>query len=292
VTAFLAVVAVLGVSASAPIMAVTAAPPLTIAFWRNAIATIALTPVALTRRRDEMRSLTARDVRLCVVSGVMLAGHFGTWVTSLRMTSVAAATALVATSAAWVAVIERFHGGVVVRRGVVVGLAVSFAGVLVVSGVDFTVSTRALLGDLLALAGAVFAAVYTICGAKARVRLSTVTYTSLCYGVCAVVLLIGCLVVGGPIVDLPAEAWIAIAAVTVCAQFLGHTIINHLLDRLSAQVVSLVLLTEVPGAALLAAVFIGQVPAAGVWIGLALVLAGLAIVVGRPGRRTDPDRSA
>lgn len=278
-TVLLAVLGILGVSASAPIQAVIAAPPLTIAFWRNALAATALAPVALVRRRRELRALTGADLRLCAVAGVMLAGHFGTWVTSLRMTSVAAATALVATSAAWIALIERVQGRRPVRREVVIGLVVSFAGVLVVSGVDFTISTEAVLGDLLALAGAVFAAVYTICGAKARRRMSTVTYTGLCYSVCAVVLLAGGFVAGGPLVDLPGSAWLGIVAVTIFAQFLGHTIFNHLLAVLSAQVVSLILLLEVPGAALLAAAFIGQVPALGVWIGLALVLAGLAIVV-------------
>ena len=277
-TALLAVIGVLGVSATAPVQAVIAAPPLTIAFWRNGIATAVLAPVAMVRYRDELRRLTAADLRLCALAGVMLAGHFGTWITSLRMTSVAAATALVATSAAWVAVIERLRGAPA-RREVMAGLVVSFAGVLVVSGVDVTISTTALLGDLLALAGAMFAAVYTITGAKARVRLSTVTYTGLCYGICAGVLLLAGLVAGGPIVDLPGTAWLGIIAVTVFAQFLGHTIFNHLLAVLSPQVVSLILLLEVPGAALLAAVFLGQLPVLGVWIGLGLVLAGLAIVV-------------
>lgn len=277
-SALLAIVGVLGVSASAPVQAVIAAPPLTIAFWRNGLATAVLAPIAVARHRDELRRLTAADIRLSVLAGVMLAGHFGTWITSLRLTSVAASTALVATSAAWVAVIERMRGGPV-RREVVVGLIVSFAGVLLVSGVDFTISTTALLGDLLALAGAVFAAVYTITGAKARVRMSTVTYTGLCYGVCASVLLVAAVIAGGPIVDLPGTAWLGIIAVTIFAQFLGHTIFNHLLAVLSAQVVSLILLLEVPGAALLAAVFLGQVPVLGVWIGLALVLGGLAIVV-------------
>ena len=279
-TILLAVVGVLGVAASAPIQAVIAAPPVTIALWRNAAAAAVLGPMALARRRAELRALTAADVRVCTLAGLMLAGHFWTWVTSLRMTSVAASTALVATSAAWVALIERVRTGSPVRREVPIGLIVSFAGVLVVSGVDITISMRALVGDLLALAGAIFGAVYTLCGARARVRLSTVTYTTLCYGVCAVALLVGAVfIVDGPILDLPASAWLGIAAVTVCAQFFGHTVFNHLLARLSAQVVALILLLEVPGAALLAAAFIGQVPVLGVWIGLGLILAGLAVVV-------------
>jgi drug/metabolite transporter (DMT)-like permease len=40
-----------------------------------------------------------------------------------------------------------------------------------------------------------------------------------------------------------------------------------------------VLLLEVPGAALLAAVFLGQAPPWGVYAGLVLILVGLAVVV-------------
>ena len=53
------------------------------------------------------------------------------------------------------------------------------------------------------------------------------------------------------------------------------------------MVVSLALLLEIPGAALIAAVFLGQVPPAGVFVGLALILAGMALVILNGPDRTD-----
>ncbi|MDO9380640.1 MAG: DMT family transporter [Nocardioidaceae bacterium] len=279
--ALLALVGVLGVSASGPLMAGTQAPALAIAFWRNALAVGGLAPVAATTRRHELGALTAADVRLCAFSGVMLACHFATWVSALKLTSVAAATALVCTQVGWVALVERVTGGTPVQRGVLVGLGVSFLGVLLISGVDLQLSARALTGDLLALAGGLFAAVYTISGGRARRRLSTTVYTLLCYGVCAVLLLVAALVAGDELVTFGASTWAGILAVTVCAQLLGHSVFNHLLAVMSPQVVSLVLLLEVPGAALLAAAFLGQAPPAGVWAGLVLILAGLVVVISR-----------
>ena len=276
----LALVGVLGVSASGPLMAGIGAPALAIAFWRNAMATAALLPVAAATRRVELRSLTRRQLVVTGVAGVMLAAHFATWVTSLKLTSVASATALVCLQVAWVVLIARTRGHPVTAE-VLIGLAVSLAGVLIVSGVDVSVSTRALVGDLLALLGGLFAAVYTTLGSALRQTLSTTAYTTLCYGTCALVLLVVCLVTRVPLSGYGGDAWLGLVAVTMAAQLLGHSVFNHLLAVMSPTLVSLVLLLEVPGAALLAAVFLRQAPPVGVYAGLVLIVVGLAVVVMR-----------
>ena len=281
----LAVVGVLGVSASGPLMASIAAPALAIAFWRNAMATAVLVPVAAGSRRRELTRLDRRHARLLMVAGLALAGHFACWITALQLTSVASATALVCLQAGFVVLIGRWYGDRV-SRGVLVGLAAAFAGVLVVSGVDVTVSTEALVGDLLALAGGLFGAVYTWTGADLRRTLSTTVYTTLCYGTCALVLLVVCVGGGQALWGYAAEDWLKLGAVAVSAQLLGHSIFNHLLATMGPTVVSLVLLLEVPGAALLAAVFLGQAPPAGVYAGLVLIVVGLGLVVSA--RRTPP----
>jgi drug/metabolite transporter (DMT)-like permease len=278
VNLLLAVIGVLGVSASGPLMAGTAAPALAIAFWRNALGVAAIGPYALLTRRAEIRALERRTLGLTVFAGVLLAAHFATWVTALKLTSVASATAMVCLQAGFVVLIDRLHGNPV-RRAVVVGLVVSFSGVLVVSGVDFSLSARALTGDLLALAGGVFAAGYTVAGGAVRRTVSTTAYTTLCYGTCALICLVVCLVGGLQLSGYDGSTWAALVGVTVCAQLLGHSVFNHLLAVMSPTVVSLVLLLEVPGAALLAGVFLDQTPPLGVYVGLVLIVAGLAVVV-------------
>lgn len=273
----LAVLGVVGVSLSGPIMAATAAPALAIAFWRTALATAVLAPVALTRGRAELRALDARGWRTSAFAGLMLALHFATWITALTLTSVAAATALVATQLVWVVLLERLRG-TPVARPVVAGSLVAISGVLVVSGVDLSVSREALAGDVCALLGGVFAALYLVAGESVRRTLSTTGYTAVCYGICAGVLAVACAVGGVPLVGFDGEDWLLIVAVTLVAQLGGHSVFNHLLAVMSPTVVSLFILLEVPGAALLAAVLLGQAPAWGVYAGLALMLAGLAVV--------------
>jgi drug/metabolite transporter (DMT)-like permease len=269
--------AVAGACSSGPLMAATGVAALAVAMWRNVLATVLLAPFAL-RSFGRMRTIARADRRRIGWAGVMLAGHFGTWTTALRMTNVASATALVCLQAGWVVIWVWWRTGALGHR-VLVGLALGLTGTIVVSGFDLTVSDRALYGDLLALAGGLFGAAYVVIGAKVRETTSTMSYAFACYGVCGLLLLGVCLVARVGLYDYAAVDWLRIIAVMLAAQIVGHSLVNHVLAVLTPSVVSLALLLETPGAALLAGVFLGQQPPAAVYLGVMLVLAGLALVI-------------
>jgi drug/metabolite transporter (DMT)-like permease len=273
-------VALAAVSTSGPLIAATAAPGLAIAFWRNGLATAAIAPYAALRRatRAELSHLTGRELRLALVAGLLLALHFATWVPSLHYTSVASSTALVATQPIWAALISRAFGQVIPGRAWI-GIAVALLGVLVVTGVDVTVSGQALTGDLLALVGGVFSAAYVFAGAAVRVTVTTTTYTLLCYGTCSVLLLATCLVGRVHLTGYSGADWLRLAALTVGAQLLGHSLFNVVLRTTSPVVVSLAILFEVPGATIIAAVALSQTPPLAIFPAAALLLAGVALVI-------------
>lgn len=277
-TLLLMAVGVLAVSMSGPLMAAMVVPPLAIAFWRNALATVLLAPSALSTRRPELTSLGSRQLVLVALAGLALAVHFATWVTSLTLTSVASATALVSLQLAWVVAWQLLRGERF-GAGVVAGLVLAFAGVLVVSGVDLTLSLRALAGDGLALVGGLTAAAYMIVGSRARQTMSTTTYTFVCYGTCSVALAVAALVAGQELAGYDGGQWLLLVAVTLTAQLLGHSVFNHLLATTSPVLVSLAILLEVPGAALLAAWWLDQQPPAAALAGLGVILAGMSLVI-------------
>ncbi|MBG6179176.1 DMT family transporter [Arthrobacter sp. CAN_A1] len=276
---FLSVLGVLGVAASGPIMAATVAPALAIAFWRNAIGAVVMGGPAVISKRHEFKALRRADYLRLTVAATALALHFACFITALKLTSVATATALVCLQVAWIALFNAIQGSRPATK-VIVGLGVALAGVLIITGFDLTLSRDAILGDLLALAGGALAGIYQMAGAGARKTMSTGTYTTLCYGGCAAILLVMCLVFQQPLTGFSPAAWVGILAVTLVAQLLGHTVFNHLLAVMSPLVVSMIILLEIPGAAFLAAVFLGEQLPAGTYAGLLLILVGLAIVVG------------
>ncbi|MCW2754380.1 MAG: family transporter [Marmoricola sp.] len=277
-TLVLLAVGVGAVSLAAPLMASLAVPALAIAFWRNGLATVAIAPVAAVRNRAELGSLDRRQVLTVALAGCCLAAHFGFWISSLAMTSVASSTAFVSLQVLWVVGYDLARGAAV-RTRVLHGVALATIGALVVSGVDFSISTRALAGDGLALAGSVGVAAYAIIGGRARQTMSTTTYTLGCYGTAAAVLLVAAVVRGQALTGYDPGQWWRLGILAATAQLLGHSVFNHLLDRVSPMVVSLTILLEIPGASLIAAAWLGQVPGVGAVLGLVLILAGMAVVI-------------
>jgi drug/metabolite transporter (DMT)-like permease len=271
-------VAVVAVSTSAPLVRGAEAPRLALAFWRIFLALPVTGGLLLLRDRGGLRRLRGDLRRRSVLAGVLLAAHFATWIPSLSYTSVASSVALVSTTPVWAALVLR-------RRGVPVapaawrGIVVALAGVVVLTGVDVTVTPRALAGDLLALAGGVFAALYLVAGADVRQHLSTAAYTTVCYAVAAVVTVVVCLVGRQALVGYPADSWLAIAGMAVGPQLLGHTVLNRVVRTIDPTAVSVAILGEILGAALLAWLFFDEVPPASAVPAGVLVAAGVVMVI-------------
>ncbi|MFJ1706477.1 DMT family transporter [Kitasatospora sp. NPDC088346] len=276
-------VSVAGISLSAPLISATAAPALAIACWRNVMSVGVLGPYALLRHRAELRGIGRRALLLAVAAGALLALHFALWMPSLRMTSVASATALVTTTPLWTILLMRLLGHRAPRL-VWLGTCVAFLGVLVLTGVDLSLSSRALLGDALALGAGLAAAGYLLLGAEVRRTVSTTAYTLVCYTTTAVVLLVTCLLTGTALAGWPAGVWWQIVLLMVTAQLLGHSLSNRVVRTLGPSVTSTAILLETPGAALIAALWLGQWPPVAAYPAVALILLGL-VLVARGGRR-------
>jgi len=271
-------VALAAVSTSGPIIAATAAPALAIAFWRNAMASGVLGPLVLLRHRAELFGLDRTERRLAVTAGLLLAVHFATWVPSLGFTSVSSATALVSTQPVWAALLARRSGHRMPGRAWL-GIVVAVVGAALVTGIDVNASGRALAGDALAVAGGAAAAAYMVAGNRVRQSVSTTTYTAVCYVTTALLLLVVCVSAGRPLAGYSANAWLKLVALTLGAQFLGHSLFNRVLRTTSPTVASLAILFEVPGATLIAALWLHQRPHLAAIPGLVLLLVGLGVVI-------------
>ncbi|MCA1831798.1 MAG: DMT family transporter [Actinomycetota bacterium] len=277
-------VGVVAVSFSAIFIRQAHAPALAMAFWRNLIATALVLPPALVLHREEFRSLTRRDVAVALLSGAFLAAHFITWIPSLQYTTVAASTVLVCTVPVFVA-IGSLWVGERVSRGAAVGIAVTLAGAIVVSGGDFGVSSRAVLGDVLALLGAIFAAGYFLIGRNQRQRLPLLVYVTIVYATCTVVLVPAMAVGGARFTGFPAATWGLFVLMAVVPQILGHTVFNFLLRDLDPTVITVAIMGEPVGAALLALAFFSEVPSWWTVLGGVLILPGIYVAVTAQARK-------
>ncbi len=285
---FLLTLVIIGIGTSGPLIALSTMPIIALIFWRNLGGALLLSPFAI--RNLNFRNVEERKgLLLSIASGVVLAGHFIGFFIAMRYTSVAAGTALTALQPIFAALFVKSLGGRISRQtwG---GMSISFIGVLIVTGVDFQISTRAFLGDLAAIACAALAAAYVILGASARESVSTATYAFACYLTCAIVALAFSLISNTELIDYPKREWLLLLALIAGAQILGHTIMNFTLRKISPAIVSLVVFFEVPVSALLAFWWLNQLPTNGTVPGLILILFGCYIFVARSESRSASNR--
>ena len=288
---FVLALALLGVSLSGPLVRLSHAHPLAIAAWRLAFSLVIIAiALVLTGEWRQWRRLSRREVAIAIGAGGMLALHFWSWNTSITLTSVAASVVLVNTQPVVVALLSVFWLREAPSRRQWIGIAIAMTGALIVASPDFTAGAatatahpRAWLGDLLALLGALAAAVYFVSGRRLRASLDLWAYVGLVYGACLVVLLLLVAVTGAPLAPQPPRELAIFAALALGPMLLGHTGLNWALKHSPAYVVNLTLLGEPIGATLIAAMLPGirEVPGPATFIGGAVVFAGVLLTARR-----------
>lgn len=283
--------ALLGISTSGPLARLSDATPLAIATWRLGFSLlIVAVPLVWTRGWRQWRGLDRRDLAIAVTAGAFLAVHFWSWIASLGMTTVAASVllvnlhpvAMIAGSALWLG--ERPTTRQI--GGTVLGLS----GAAIVAWGDFGggAGSRAMLGNALALLGALTVSFYYLSARRLRAKLDVWPYVMLVYGTCFVVLLGFSTLTHVRLAPQPPRELAIFAAIALGPMLLGHTGFNWALKHVRAPTVSLVMLGEPVGAGLIAWALpaIGEVPSARTLVGGAVILAGIVIATLAPRSRT------
>jgi drug/metabolite transporter (DMT)-like permease len=264
-------------------------PSLVIAAVRLTIAALILSPVAWIRYHAELMNLTRRDLILSLASGLFLAIHFATWISSLEYTSVASSVVLVSTTPLWVAILSGLFLKEQLSRLAIAGLVLALVGGAIIglaeactvqNGIECSqlgqvLKGRALWGNFLALCGALAVSGYLFIGRTVRAKMSLVPYIFLVYGISAVVLIAFMLTAGKTPLGYSSTAYGWILLLAVVPQLIGHSMFNWLLKYLSATLVAVTTLAEPIGSAALAYVFLKESPSAPVLIGGTLILLGI-----------------
>ena len=253
------------------------APSLVIAAGRLTIASLILAPAALIRGKEELRALTKGDLQLALLSGLFLGLHFATWISSLEYTSVASSVVFVSTSPIFVGLASRFLLKERVSRQMFVGIAISVLGGMIIGYGDFGLGLRELLGDLLAIAGAVAVSGYWLVGRRLRRQLSLLPYIFLVYATAAAFMIVLCLVTGHSFSGYPGQTYLMFFLLAVVPQIIGHSSFNWALKYLPATFVVISTLGEPVGSTILAHFILNEVPTLAKIGGGVLILAGIYI---------------
>ncbi len=269
-------VGVLAVGTAAIFIRLADAPAIAVSFWRCTLGVVILAPFAVIRRERFPRG---KNLYAGLASGVALGIHFGFWVSSLDYTSVAASVVLVTSSPIFVAILAYIFLGERTSPISFVGILVALAGTVVIAS-DDSVGSAALLGNMLALIGAITFAAYVLTGRFARTGgVGFLAYSIVAYSAGALVLLPVGLASGVQMWGYSGETWFWLAMLTLGPQIMGHTVFNWALGYLDASIISGAVLAEPVVSSALAWLILSEKPGVPTVIGGAVVLFGLFMLL-------------
>jgi drug/metabolite transporter (DMT)-like permease len=271
------------------------APSIVIAAARLTIASLILAPIALTRHKSGLSRLSRKEYVLALLSGLFLALHFATWITSLEYTTVASSVVLVTTTPLWVALLAPLVLHERLGMAAMVGLILALVGGFIVGLSDACtwqggslscpltltfLGGKAFLGDFLALFGAWMASGYMLVGRKLRAKMELIPYIFVVYGMAALVLLVIMLGMREKILGLPPLAYLWFVLLALIPQLFGHSTFNWALKYLPASFVSITMLGEPVGSTILAYFIFQETPSWIKIVGAVLILAGIWLASG------------
>lgn len=245
-----------------------------IAFYRMLFSVVIMLPVFLKNYTQELKELTKRDWGFSAIAGIFLAFHFILWFESLNYTSVASSTVLVTLQPlfAFVGTYLFFKEKISIQT--LVAGSIAIIGSVLISWGDFKISGDAFYGDILALIACALITGYLLFGQDVRKRISLITYTMVVYSISALTLFFYVLLKGESFGPYPMIDWVWFLLLAIIPNLLGHTLFNWSLKWVSTNVISIAILFEPIGAAILAWYVFGE------YLTFLQVLGGSIVIVG------------
>src|SRR5690625_3292941 len=235
--------------------------------------------IIIIKHRHEFKVITRKDWIFSTFAGIFLAAHFILWFESLNYTAVASSVVLVSLQpifaflGTYLFFQERFS------PGAIISMIITVLGSVIISWGDLQISFGNLLGDILALLGAIMVTVYFLFGQQARRRVSFMTYTFIVYFISAVTLFIYNIVLQHEFFAYTTNHWLIFIALAIFPTFLGHSLFNWALRWLSTSVISMAVVFEPIGATILAYFILDEMVTWSQWLGGTIVIFGLFLFV-------------
>jgi len=246
--------------------------PLAIATFRMGISSIILLPFFLIKKD---KNISKKDIKIFIFSGLFLALHFYTWITSLRFTSIMSSTVLVTTNPIFVSIFSYFLFKKKIKKRTFLAIILSIICIVLMS-YGFSFSTN-LKGNLLALFGALFASLYIISDYYLRKKYDLIDIVFPVYLVSFLILLSLSLSLNIKLYPLPLKEYFLFFLIALIPQVIGHSIINYSLKFFSPIFISLAILGEPLGATIFGIIFFKEIPKVLEIIGGLFIITGIVV---------------
>ena len=270
-------IGVISVSFAAVFIRLSDAPSLVIAAYRMCLAALILAPFAIKVAGNELRQISGKNLIMMLLAGGFLALHFGLWIASLSFTSVATSVVLVTATPIFVSVASYLLFKEKLTFKIVLGIAISIGGSVLIGYGNWSIGTSPFLGAGLALAGALAMAGYLLTGRRLRRTIGLLSYSFVTYSSAAVLLLITVLASGYSLSGYSGNTYLMFVLLALIPQILGHSSLNWSLKFMPATMVTIAVLGEPIIATVLAVTILSETPTLVEIIGGILILGGIFV---------------
>ena len=267
-------IGVISISLSAIMVKLAKADAGVIAFYRMLFSVLIMSPLFFYKYVKELKIFLMKDWIFSIIAGIFLAFHFILWFESLNYTSVASSTVLVTLQPLFAFVGTYIFFKEKLKVKTVLSGCIAIFGSFLISWGDFKLSGMALYGDILALIACGLITAYLLFGQEVRKRISLITYTMVVYSISAITLFFYVLIQGESFGPYPSTTWMWFILLAIIPNLLGHTLFNWAVKWVSTNVVSIAVLFEPIGAAILAYYIFSEK------LMLSQIIGGLVVICG------------
>ena len=261
-----------------------------IVFWRLLIGCLVLVLLALVFRRAFQPRLVKQNLKELLILSLFLALHFLLFTAAVKDTTILNATILVNTTPVFSMFVSSFVYRLRPSRIALLGLLVSFVGIMVIAYAETTGAKSAsenvspnLKGDLEAVLAAVVEAFYLNYGRKVRNQMSVLSTMLPIYGFIAVFVGIASVSLGNTVSPFPLtlQSALPLIGLGLLPTAIAHTLYFSSLSNLKSFETSTLALLEPIGATILGIAIFQEIPGPIFTLGAFMILAGIVFVVRR-----------
>lgn len=274
---------VICVSWAAVFIRASSAPAIAIAAYRMIFAWLLLIPPAIFIYRRQFSEFDKSNLILAALAGTLLGWHFFFWVNSLKHTTIAASVVLVTTQPVFVALFSKLILKEKIGIRGTTAIIMAMIGSAIIAGFDLGLEKRYILGDMLALAGAVMAGAYLFIGRIVRARVSTAPYITVVYGVSAITLAIILAASGDLLKVYDVREYGLFLLLAVVPTILGHSLYNYALKHVAAHKVGLSIVGEPVLATVWGIIIFSEIPRLTTVAGGIIIICALLLAFSREG---------
>ncbi len=262
-------------SLSSIIIRFSTAPALVISSYRMLFTCIMLLPLII-KNRNDFAELNKKSILLCLISGIFLALHYATWISSIKLTTIANSTILVSCSPIFVSLANYLFIKEKISKKMIVSIFISLSGTIIIAlGSSGVTASNMMLGNILAFLGAIFVAGYLVIGGIVRKNLSASAYVFIVYSVSTVVLFVMCLLSKTHLYPYPPYEFMLFISLAFFCSILGHTLYNYMVKYVSSTLISVSTLSEPIFASLMALFIFNEIPSLYTLIGGIIIITGI-----------------